>query len=259
MIYQQAQLIVEKGAEDGDTRFALTNLPITIGRVESADIIINAAFVSRKHARLNQLGNRIVIEDLNSSNGVFVNGERIRHTHTLCNGDKIGLGPQVFLRITWQEETVVVSADYEPDLVASAPPMSQTAPAHPLVPPPALSITIANGATHTEIVTKDEITIGRGADNDVVIPAMVMSRQHLKLIRRGADYLVQFIPTAQNRPLLGKVPIADTQPLYDGDELVIGKNVAEHVVRLRYVSATAVPILPPPTAPAPPLSSPKKK
>ena len=252
MIYQQAQLIVEKGAEDGDTRFALTNLPITIGRVESADIIINAAFVSRKHARLNQLGNRIVIEDLNSSNGVFVNGERIRHTHTLCNGDKIGLGPQVFLRITWQEETVVVSADYEPDLVASAPPMSQTAPAHPLVPPPALSITIANGATHTEIVTKDEITIGRGADNDVVIPAMVMSRQHLKLIRRGADYLVQFIPTAQNRPLLGKVPIADTQPLYDGDELVIGKNVAEHVVRLRYVSATAVPILPPPTAPAPP-------
>ncbi|MBK8431832.1 MAG: hypothetical protein IPL28_11340 [Chloroflexi bacterium] len=56
------------------------------------------------------------------------------------------------------------------------------------------------GQTHTEIVTKDEITIGGEPIMMWCIPAVVMSRQHLKLIG-GADYLVQFIPTAQNRPL----------------------------------------------------------
>lgn len=253
MIYQQAQLIVEEGAEEGELKFDLSRLPLTIGRMEAADITINAACVSRNHARLAQTDAGLVIEDLNSSNGVFVNGERISGTRLLQNGDKINLGPNVFMRIEWAEETVIVSPDQLQTLIVPASETSRTLPVRlSAPPPPALTITLADGTVLREVLTKEEVTVGRGVDNDVVLSSLVMSRQHLRLVRRGRDYLLSCVPTARNPPLLAGLAVRDEVALYDGDELLIGPDVAEHVVRLRYESHTAVAILPPQNNPPPP-------
>ena len=65
---------------------------IVVGRTAASDRVIDQPMVSSRHARLFQVGNEILIEDLNSANGTFVNGKRIDRATAVRPGDKIGLG-----------------------------------------------------------------------------------------------------------------------------------------------------------------------
>lgn len=64
---------------------------ITFGRAESNTVVLRNAKVSRQHAEIQEQGGGYVIIDLNSSNGTFVNGQRIDE-HVLSNGDEIQIG-----------------------------------------------------------------------------------------------------------------------------------------------------------------------
>lgn len=55
----------------------ISKTPITIGRSPDCDIVINEPFVSRRHAQISLFGDHILVEDLNSSNGTFINFEKI--------------------------------------------------------------------------------------------------------------------------------------------------------------------------------------
>jgi pSer/pThr/pTyr-binding forkhead associated (FHA) protein len=64
----------------------------TIGRAAGADFIVDAALVSRVHCRLTALADgRLEVRDLDSTNGTFVNGERVDATK-LNSGDKVRVG-----------------------------------------------------------------------------------------------------------------------------------------------------------------------
>lgn len=67
---------------EGENRLIELNPAGTfIGRGEDCDVVINCKDVSRRHARLRQDGRSVwTIEDLNSSNGTYVNGERVKRT-----------------------------------------------------------------------------------------------------------------------------------------------------------------------------------
>lgn len=80
-----------------------------VGRADDADIIINDKGVSRRHACFylrNPGANEPdgFVEDLDSSNGVYVNGERVKGSQQLHQGDKITLGTETILRFTYQDE-----------------------------------------------------------------------------------------------------------------------------------------------------------
>ncbi|MCX8111766.1 MAG: FHA domain-containing protein [Bacteroidia bacterium] len=68
-----------------------TNVPITIGRASDNAIVITDSTVSSRHARLFLQGNRWYIQDLGSTNGTFVNGQRITQ-HPIQVGDRIRMG-----------------------------------------------------------------------------------------------------------------------------------------------------------------------
>ncbi len=70
-----------------DTPFAITKAAITIGRASDNDIRIRSLKVSRYHARLTADGANLSIEDLGSTNGVYVNDERIIARQLLKDGD----------------------------------------------------------------------------------------------------------------------------------------------------------------------------
>ncbi len=64
----------------------------TIGRATGADFIIDAPLVSRVHCRLTALPDgALEVRDLDSTNGTFINGERIG-TGRLASGDRLGVG-----------------------------------------------------------------------------------------------------------------------------------------------------------------------
>jgi pSer/pThr/pTyr-binding forkhead associated (FHA) protein len=66
--------------------------PKTIGRATGADFIVDAALVSRVHCRLTVLpGGELEIKDLDSTNGTFVNGQRVKRS-SLKEGDRLGVG-----------------------------------------------------------------------------------------------------------------------------------------------------------------------
>ncbi|HSP07263.1 MAG TPA: FHA domain-containing protein, partial [Acidobacteriota bacterium] len=84
------RLIVNPGLA-GQQEFRLKNGANLIGRARDNDIVILDQSLSRQHARIEVLADRIVLADLQSRNGTFVNGEKIAEAE-LKNGDTIQWG-----------------------------------------------------------------------------------------------------------------------------------------------------------------------
>jgi len=76
--------------------FPFTGSTITVGRAPENDISLDDGQVSRHHAILRRQGNEIILEDLGSTNGTLVNGERIYGPHILQPAETISIGESVF-------------------------------------------------------------------------------------------------------------------------------------------------------------------
>ena len=63
----------------------------TIGRAEGADLIVDAPLVSRVHCRLEAGATAVEVVDLSSTNGTFVNDERVDRA-SLMSGDRLRVG-----------------------------------------------------------------------------------------------------------------------------------------------------------------------
>jgi hypothetical protein len=70
---------------------------LLIGRVAECDFMLEDGLVSRTHARLSVEEHGVQLEDLHSTNGVYVNGERIAHAVTLNIGDQLLIGTHELL------------------------------------------------------------------------------------------------------------------------------------------------------------------
>ena len=68
-----------------------------LGRGDQADIVLEDAFASTRHARLIPQGDVIVLEDLGSTNGTYLNGESLHGAQPLHPGDRIRIGDSEFV------------------------------------------------------------------------------------------------------------------------------------------------------------------
>jgi pSer/pThr/pTyr-binding forkhead associated (FHA) protein len=75
----------------------LTGDTTTIGRAVENDMVITSRRVSREHARLRREGWRVVLEDLDSTNGTFLNQERVLSPTALRDEDRIQIGDVTFV------------------------------------------------------------------------------------------------------------------------------------------------------------------
>ena len=127
----QYQLIMRSGPTPG-AAFTLEGDQITIGRDSANEITINDAEISRRHARLTFQGGKYVLEDLGSTNGTFVNGQRLAGPRVLKSGEVVSFGEQIIL--------VFEATSFNPDATVVSPKAaavpSASRPAMPPPPPP---------------------------------------------------------------------------------------------------------------------------
>ena len=90
---ETAHLLVRTDGETGIVH--LLGKRTTIGRTPDNDVQIDAKFISRRHAVARRDGDNTVIEDRNSTNGTYVNGQRVNR-RTLKDGDLVTLGKTEF-------------------------------------------------------------------------------------------------------------------------------------------------------------------
>src|ERR1044071_9571281 len=92
----QFQLIMRSGPPPG-AAFVLEGDQIDIGRDSTNEIVINDAESSHRHARLTFQGGKYVLEDLGSTNGTFVNGQRLAGPRVLKSGEVVSFGEQIVM------------------------------------------------------------------------------------------------------------------------------------------------------------------
>jgi predicted component of type VI protein secretion system len=122
----------------------------TIGR-EGCDITLSDPDVSRRHAAIQVVGDEVSIEDLGSTNGTFVNGQRIEVRRRLGDGDEVKIGSTVWrLRApasatrlvdrptgaTRLSQTTTLRPSAEPPTAPEPPTAEPPAPAPPRADPP---------------------------------------------------------------------------------------------------------------------------
>ncbi|MCU0694505.1 MAG: GYF domain-containing protein [Polyangiaceae bacterium] len=78
---------------DGEERRELFDEEqVVVGRVPGNDLVLRAGNVSRQHARFMYRDGRLIVADLGSANGTYVNGRKIRHGTILRSGDEVWMG-----------------------------------------------------------------------------------------------------------------------------------------------------------------------
>ncbi len=129
-MFPSHRLVMHSGPLAGKS-YPLENDEIFVGRDLSNDIVINDPEVSRRHARFFTQGNNYIIEDLGSTNGTYVNGQRLMGPYVLRPGEVIVFG----------EHITALYEGVEPDLgstvAAARGPVQTGAPSYnPPQPPP---------------------------------------------------------------------------------------------------------------------------
>lgn len=137
------QFVMRSGPQPGKV-FPLEGYEVTIGRDGSNTISINDAEVSRKHARMEQRGASYVIQDLGSTNGTFINGNRVTGIQVLNGNDIVSFGENIVLiyeAVSDPNATMLSTPRSPQTMVAVEQPVSVPPPvqAHVPAPEPAFS------------------------------------------------------------------------------------------------------------------------
>ena len=98
----RACLIVIRGLNVGEM-YKLGKAEMVLGRGQNADVEILDDGISRRHARVRFVEDKVLLEDLGSRNGTFVNGQRLESPAELRDGDKIQLSSSTILKFTYAD------------------------------------------------------------------------------------------------------------------------------------------------------------
>lgn len=144
------RLTIRQGATPGK-EFELSREVMIIGRDLKCEIVINDPEISRNHTRLTAQAEGYLVEDLNSTNGSFVNSQRVTDPKIMHPGDLLGLGENIVLEYSLSDAaaaTVVMQqAMVDPALAAAA---AYTPPPTPLPEQPAMAASVPDPFTPSQ-------------------------------------------------------------------------------------------------------------
>ena len=204
----------------------LTKDRTSLGRRPYNDIVIDNLAVSGEHAVLQMSGNEVHLEDLNSTNGTYVNGKAVKK-QLLLNNDTVEIGKYKIKYINEVadagfEKTMVIKAGSVVAQAAATPTFQAAAAAQPAaVPGPSVNAAIkvmSGAAAGREVpLVKVVTTIGKPG----VAVAAITKRPH--------GFVIAHVEGA-SRPSLNGAPIgAEPVALKDGDVLELAGTQMQFV------------------------------
>lgn len=165
-------LVMFKNGERRD--FPLKPGETVIGRRQDCHLRVPTADVSRQHCSLNVQGNAVTLQDLQSANGSYVNGARVSEA-TLNPGDRVKVGPAVFVLQVDGEPADISAEDTAEDLVALGEPDAPTSGQDAHDTPPSGSANNAEAGDDDDVFDiseEDLFEIDEDAGDDDPISAM---------------------------------------------------------------------------------------
>ncbi len=174
-------------AVDGCVHSVAPGSPVTIGRGVEADIRIDHPQVSRRHAELAyEPGAGWVLRDLGSSNGIFVDGQRVAAL-AVWQGCHVMLGPSVEARVLRVGEPGIAGL---PD-VGVAERDGTDVPGSGQARPVRSGQETPTGKIVSDRSGSGVVTIGRAPDNSVVADDLLVSRHHAQATPEGDGFRIE--------------------------------------------------------------------
>ena len=140
------------------------NREIVIGRSSELDMVLVEDMVSRKHAKITTDENTVTIEDLGSTNGTFVNGEKVR-TSEIRDGDRILIGTSIIKLVTMAgEQTNITENEARSRLVVAGnkrPPTKSMSGSIDEIPLPDLLQLLSTSRKSGVLVIRSDISVGK--------------------------------------------------------------------------------------------------
>jgi hypothetical protein len=221
---------------------------VTIGRLPDNAVVIDNPAVSGHHARVFQEGNRVVLEDLRSTNGTFVNGRPITR-HVLQHGDEVlvgkhqlvydmnesepqpvaggpmqGLGDTVYLDT---KQHRALRATLESARADAAKPVGARAAVAATSAPRRVGVlrVIAGSVEHDEYSLEGQTSlIGRSNTALVRLRGWFKPSIAVAIAKHGSGY----VATAMGgKPLINQEPLTARHTLQEGDMLTVSGLVLE--------------------------------
>ncbi|MEL6403847.1 MAG: FHA domain-containing protein [Chloroflexota bacterium] len=198
---------------DVGTVYELDKSTVSIGRGQKNTIIIQDNEVSRNHCRLVRVLDDYEIHDLNSTNGTFVNGQRVDEGGWLLSGRCIvEIGDSITLEYTPTDVALGTSPPLEPP--------------QELIERVFYLVIEQQSLDQPEIYVLDRpiLNIGRDVDNEITLREPEVSRHHMRLVLTDDGYTLEDLNTVNGTELNG-MPLQRQSTLSNDDVITVGKGL----------------------------------
>jgi len=221
--------------------YPLENEETTIGRKSNNTIEIDNLAVSSLHARVLQIGNKAILEDMGSTNGTLVNNKPIRRKYVLQHGDIIAIGKHTLafvdihathvpdLPVSDEEDdmdkTMIISSKDREAMLSGAPSIGSQ------MPLAAVQVVIGPQAGKNFDLTSSITSIGKGDMCKIQVKGLTVGKQAAIITRRPNGYHIAYLEGFSKIKVNGSSVGSEPLTLKDGAIIELGDMKMEFFLK----------------------------
>ena len=203
----------------------ITKDKTTLGRRPYNDIVIDNLAVSGEHAVLQMVGADVFIEDLNSTNGTYINGKAVKK-QLLTHNDTVEIGKYKIKFL------VDEGADYERTMILR--PGTRPPPSAPMASTPAYGSSNFGGLATVAAPAAIRVLNGAAAGREVVLTKVVTTVgkpgvQVASITKRPGGYVLAHVEGANQPTVNGNAVVGETVQLKNGDVIELAGTQMQFV------------------------------